>query len=126
MKNIILLFLCVTLVSLTTEAASGRKKVVKCQGVSNKVSTKIKLLPRPSGARLVVNEESFNGSNLWERSLNKVKNSKKEIKYTDQKGKTNLTIDLLERDARGKNPGKFKYVDAKGVETYRTLTCDLN
>lgn len=128
MKAFVLLL--VTLICLQTEAATSRKKVFVCQGVSNKVSTKIKVLARSAGARLVVNEESYNGSSIWERSVSKVKSPKKSsknyLKYSDGRGKTDLTIDLLETDSRGRNSGKFKYVDAKGVANYRTLACDLN
>lgn len=128
MAKVILLL--IVLASLNAGAATGRKKVFECRGVSNKVSTKIKVLVRSFGARLVVNEESFNGTSFWERPVNKVKSSKqiakKVLKYTDSKGKTDLTIDLLETDSRGRNSGKFRYVDGKGVANYRDLTCDLD
>lgn len=125
----IMIVLLVTIVTMTAGAATARKKVFKCQGITNKMSTKIKVLPRSSGARLVVSEESFNGSSLWERSVGKVKNStktSKQLKYSDRFGKTDLTIDLLETDSQGRNSGKFKYIDGKGVANYRTVKCDLN
>jgi hypothetical protein len=126
----IMVVLLLTFFTLTAGAATGRKKVFECKSVSNKMSTKIKVLPRSSGARLVVSEESFNGSSLWERSVGKVKKSKKEskqyLKYSDRLGKTHLTIDLLETDSQGRNSGKFKYVDGKGAANYRVVKCDLN
>ena len=122
-----MIVLLLTLVTLTAGAATSRKKVFVCQGVTNKMSTKIKVLPRSSGARLVVSEESFNGASLWERSVGKTQNSKnKFLKYSDRFGKTDLTIDLLETDSSGRNSGKFKYVDGKGVANYRTVKCNLN
>jgi hypothetical protein len=128
MKKMIILFLI--LVTLTAGANTGRKKVFECKGVSNKISTKIKVLPRSSGARLVVSEESFKGSSLWERSVGKTKSSPKKskqyLKYSDRLGKTNLTIDLLEADSNGRKSGKFKYVDGKGIANYRIVKCDLN
>jgi hypothetical protein len=126
----IMIVLLLTFFTLMAGAATGRKKVFECKSVSNKMSTKIKVLPRSSGARLVVNEESFHGSSLWERSVGKVKNSKSEskqyLKYSDRLGKTHLTIDLLETDSQGRNSGKFKYVDGKGSANYRIVKCDLN
>lgn len=125
----IMMAFLLTLVTLTAGAATGRKKAFECKGVSSKMSTKIKVLPRSSGARLVFSEESYNGSSLWERSVGKTKNStktSKQLKYADRFGKTNLTIDLLETDSRGRNSGKFKYVDGKGVANYRIVKCDLN